>query len=121
MCSTGSSKIIKTILVMYISGVLLNEKHSKTCQPARSLVVHLSLRHHKRYQIADFDPLRQAFSPISNRLLPIPTPSTPKNKDLPPSEKKRDLPQSPPPQKSNNSSPRYLLDHSKMSLVPERN
>ena len=87
MCSTGSSKIIKTILVMYISGVLLNEKHSKTCQPARSLVVHLSLRHHKRYQIADFDPLRQAFSPISNRLLPLPTPSTPKNKDLPPSEK----------------------------------
>ena len=56
MCSTGSSKIIKTILVMLISGILLNEKHSKTCQPARSLVVHLSLRHQKRYQIADFDP-----------------------------------------------------------------
>ena len=55
--------------------------------PARSLVVHLSLRRHKRYQIAGFDPLRQAFSPISNRLLPLPTQSTPKNKDLPPSEK----------------------------------
>ena len=88
--------------------------------PGRSLVVHLSLRHHKRYQIADFDPLRQAFSPISDRLLPLPTPSTPKNKDLV-KKKNSDLPQSPPPQKSNNSSLRYLLDHSKMSLVPERN
>ena len=35
--------------------------------------------------------------------------------------KERDLPQSPPPQKSNDPSLRYLLQNSEMSFVPERN
>ena len=84
MCSRGSSQIIKIVLVMLISGILLSEKHSKKV-PAGSLVVHWSLRHRKRYQITNFDPLkvRQASSPISDRLLsssPTKTFSTQKQK-----------------------------------------
>ena len=55
MCCRGSSQIVKIVPVMLISGILLSEKHLLEKVPARSLVVHLSLKHSRRYQIADSD------------------------------------------------------------------
>ena len=78
MCSRGSSHIIK--IAMLISGILLSEKHPKTYQ--------LGLWY--------FLPLKVTTSILAHFRSPSPPQSKPKNKDLPPSEKKSDLPQSPP-------------------------
>ena len=115
MCLRGSSQIIKIVLEMLISGIFLSEKHPKTCQlglwqstkisdtieGTRSLILTLKRydKHPHPFPIAFFPP-------------------APENKDLPLVEKKGDLLQSPPPQKSNGP---YLLHNSKMSFVPERN
>ena len=48
------SQIIKIVLVMLISGISIKRK-TPLKVPARSLVVHESLRHRERYQVADFD------------------------------------------------------------------
>ena len=78
MCSRGSSHIIK--ILMLISGIVLSEKHPKT------------------YQLGlwFFLPLKVTTSILTHFRSPSPPQSAPKNKDLPPSEKKSDLPQSPP-------------------------
>ena len=73
MCSRGSSQIIKIVLVVLISGVLLSEKHPKTYLLGLWFLW----------------PLKGTTSILTHFRSPSPPRSAPKNKGLPPSEKKR--------------------------------